>query len=105
MKRKTYPSDRRPRPRPEIGSIHVNPETAAAITATAAAAKCSRREHCDRVITRILDELGAVERPVFIPITAQLAGAVWKRARRAQRSRGAVFEDALVQALDKAGAP
>lgn len=105
MKRKTFPSDRVPRRRLEVGSIFVPLEVHAALTNKAKHQGLNRRAYCDRELTRILDELGAPRESPSVPITAAIAGSVWKRAKRSSRTRSAVFEADLVRALDKAGAP
>lgn len=105
MKRKTFPSDRTPRRRDEIGSIPVSPEARDTITAKAKEQGLNRRAYCDRELTRILDDLRAPRDPAIVPITAAIAGSVLKRARRSNRTRSQVFEADLVRALDKAGAP
>lgn len=105
MRRKTFPSDRVPRVRPEVQSIFVRPEVHAILTSKARHQGLNRRAYCDRELTRILDELGAPHDAPFVPITAAIAGSVWKRAKRSNRTRSEVFEADLVRVLDKAGAP
>jgi hypothetical protein len=106
MMRKTFPSDRVPRSRHEIGSIPVSPELQERLTNAAAAAGMSRRAYCDWLVNSLLTGLGAPdELPPVVPITTKLLSNVIKRAKRSNRSRREVFEQALVHALDKAGAP
>jgi hypothetical protein len=104
--RKTFPSDRAPRSRREIGSIHVRAEIHERLTTAAAAAGMTRRAYCDQLVNSLLTSAGAPdELPPVVPITAKLLWNVIKRAKRSNRSRRAVFEQALEHALDVAGAP
>jgi hypothetical protein len=106
VKRRTFPSDRRPRSRREIGSIQIEPALHAELTRRAVAAGVCRRAFCDDAITAVLDQLGAPAAPeAVVSISARIAGAIWKRAKRSGRPRAAVFEDAIVQALAAEGAP